>query len=240
MTVSENMKHDLHNGLHLGERERIAAAPIFSKLSPEDITMVLDQSIVVTRNDGEMLFSQGEPANAFYVVIEGWVKVFRTSISGDEAVVGMFKAGETVAEAAFFLRGDYPASAQCVSNCRLLKTTMSKMAEWIEHSSSFAFGLMASNSHHLHLLVQQLEQLKLNNGAQRLAAFLLSLTDKRDSINPVTVRLPFDKTVLASHIGLQPESLSRAFRQLKGKGVNVSGKMVEIGQPRNLTEFCEL
>ena len=49
------------------------------------------------------MFSQGEALDAFYVVLEGWVKLYRLTPTGEEAVVTVMTAGETFAEAVVFL-----------------------------------------------------------------------------------------------------------------------------------------
>ncbi|MEQ8739269.1 MAG: cyclic nucleotide-binding domain-containing protein, partial [Hoeflea sp.] len=53
----------------------------------------------------QVLFRQGETADHFFVVLEGWVKVSRISAAGDEAVLGDFGSGEAFAEAAMLLGG---------------------------------------------------------------------------------------------------------------------------------------
>ena len=54
-------------------------------------------------------------------MLDGWVKVYRATPSGEEAVFGVFARGETFAEAALFLGGTYPASAEVVEDARLLR-----------------------------------------------------------------------------------------------------------------------
>jgi CRP-like cAMP-binding protein len=67
------------------------------------------------------LFRQGDPASAFFVVLSGWVKLYRITPDGLEVVISVFTAGDTFAEAAMFLGGRYPACAETVSRARLLR-----------------------------------------------------------------------------------------------------------------------
>jgi CRP-like cAMP-binding protein len=64
---------------------------------------------------GAMLFQQGDKATAFFLILDGWVKLFRMNPEGLEAVIGVFSRGECFAEAAMFLGGRYPVSAEIVT-----------------------------------------------------------------------------------------------------------------------------
>jgi CRP-like cAMP-binding protein len=86
--------------------------------------------------------------------------------------------------------------------------------------------MVASTSQHLHHLVQQVEQLKAQSGVQRLAEFLTSLSQTRQG--RCEISLPYDKMLIAAHLGLTPESLSRAFGKLREIGVTTRASQVII------------
>ena len=94
--------------------EIIQKTPLFAGLTRESTLQLLQGSAPRTHSKNHMIFEQGEEAHAFYIVLEGWVKIFRPSHSGDEAVFGVFTAGESFGEAAMFIAGRYPAAAQAV------------------------------------------------------------------------------------------------------------------------------
>ncbi len=72
-------------------------------------------------------------------------------------------------------------------------------------------------SSQLNTLVNEFEQYKTMGVTRRLALFLLELSD--NNLNKKSVDLPFNKTVLAAHLGIQPGTLSRAFNHLAEHGV---------------------
>ena len=94
--------------------------------------------------------------------------------------------------------------------------------------------MIASTSQHLHRLMQQLEQLMSLKAPERVAEFLLSLTDCTSGA--ASIALPFDKTLIAGRLGMQPESLSRAFARLRSFGVQVVGSEVRIDDVAVLRE----
>ncbi|MCK5274387.1 MAG: cyclic nucleotide-binding domain-containing protein, partial [Alphaproteobacteria bacterium] len=63
---------------------------LFTGLTQESMLHLLHGSLPRTHAKNHMIFEQGDEASAFYIVLEGWVKVFRPSLSGDEAVFGVF------------------------------------------------------------------------------------------------------------------------------------------------------
>ncbi|HAT84615.1 MAG TPA: cyclic nucleotide-binding protein, partial [Rhizobiales bacterium] len=87
-------------------------------------------------------------------------------------------------------------------------------------------AMLASTSMHLHELIKQIEALKAHTGAQRVAEFLLSLTNLEDGA--CTLMLPYDKALIAGRLGIKPESLSRAFQKLRSYGVMVKQNTAQI------------
>ena len=210
---------------------------MFGGLGEAALDRLLSDGVVKTSDQGEVLFVQGEPANAFFVVLDGWVKIYRMTIAGEEAVVGVFTKGQSFAEAAAFNQGPFPVSAECVTDARLLMIPSSHLFERIRQNPEIGLSMLASTSQHLHALVHQVQQLKAHTGAQRLAEFMLSLAPVADGA--CTIALPYDKALIAGHLGMKPESLSRAIGRLKDHGVVVKRNMATIQDVVLLRNFFE-
>ena len=97
--------------------------------------------------------------------------------------------------------------------------------------------MLASTSQHLHLLVRQIEQLKAHTGAQRVAEFLVSMTNQRSG--SCKIALPYDKALLAGKLGMKPESLSRAFQRLKQVGIIIDRDEAKVRDVAELANFME-
>jgi CRP-like cAMP-binding protein len=80
-------------------------------------------------------------------------------------------------------------------------------------------GLLAGASSGLRGLIQEITELKLLSTTRRLANYLAGLAG--DRTGAVRLVLPCEKHVLAERLGMQPESLSRAFAKLRAQGVTV-------------------
>ena len=186
---------------------------------------------------GETLFLQEEKSQAIHVVIEGWITLFRISPTGSEAVVSVFTRGESFGEAVALRNMPYPVSAEAVTACEVMHIPSSVLVSLIKQDPEIGVSILASTFTHLHALVAQLEQLKAQTGAQRVAVFLLNLCDCEAGACEVT--LPYDKMLIAGRLGMKPESLSRAFIRLRSSGVTVKKNHAEIGDIQTLRDYAE-
>lgn len=219
------------------DNEIVAATPLFRGLSPQMAQSLVGKSVPRVYEKGAMLFHQGELATAFFIILDGWVKIYRTTSDGLEVVLHVFKRGESFAEAAMFLGGRYPASAETVAPSRLLKVDGEAFRARIRERPELAMSMLASASYQLKMLVEQIEQIKVRSAPQRIADFLVRITTARDG--PAVVELPFEKSLLANRLGMKPESFSRALRRLRSYGVTVDREVVKIADVGRLLSLVE-
>ncbi len=153
----------------------VRSTPLFGAMPQEVAQSLVGNQAVRVYEKGTLLFQQGETARSFFVVLDGWVKLFRTTPDGSEAVVGVFRRGESFAEAAIFIGGRYPVSAEVATTARLVRIDGELLRRRIREQPDLAFSMLASASHHLKFLVEQIEQIKSLSAPQRIADFLIKL-----------------------------------------------------------------
>lgn len=209
---------------------------ILSGLSPVMVERLIAPAGVMILREGETVFRQGDPANAFFIVIEGWVKLYRITMSGEEAMISLFGKGDSFAEAVAFTGQPYPATAETVSKARVVRIPASHVVQCIRTMPDIALAMIASTSAHLHNLVYQVEQLKAQTGVQRVAEFLVSLAPVDHG--RCAIELPYDKVLIAGRLGLKPESLSRAFAKLKSLRVEVHASHVIVHDVAKLRDYA--
>ena len=218
------------------DMEVIRKAPMLAMLPEDSLHSLLAQADLETWPRHSVLFEQDQPALAFYLVLEGWTKLFRMTSGGDQAVVGVFTRGDCLAEAPCLSGGNYPVTCEMVTEARLLAVPGRRIVEHIRVNPEMGLAMLASTSLHLRELVEQIEELKARTGPQRLAEFLLTLA-------PVTagscdIALPYEKLLIAGRLGMTPESLSRAFQRLRELGVLISRNDVSVSDVARLAEFA--
>lgn len=218
-----------------GDLATVKSAVLFSSLPDELARSIIERSSTRSYSRGETIFLQGDLAQNIFVVIDGWVKLFRITPTGAEAIVGVFTKGRSFGEAVAFETAPYPVTAEAVTDGRLLLVRSSILSTMMRDRPEIAMAIVASTFRHLHNLVAQVEQLKAHTGAQRVAEFLLELCDA--TAGSCTIKLPYDKTLIAGRLGMQPQSLSRAFNRLEAQGVKISHNQATIADIESLREY---
>lgn len=209
--------------------DQIAAARKSKMLQglPDDLAMRLLHGAAVRRfAAGETIFLQGEEAHAIFIIIDGWVKLYRMSGSGAEAVVSVLTKNRSFAEAVALRGVPYPVSAEAITDASVIQIETGRLLTLIQQDPKIAITLLSATYLHLQNLVEQVEQLKARSGVQRVAEFLVELADCQSGACQVS--LPYNKALIAGHLGMKPESLSRAFARLREYGVRVSANTANL------------
>lgn len=211
--------------------------PLFDGMDPDDLNGLISAHAVVRLPRHKLLFSQGDPAKALFLILEGQIKLSRLSPQGGEAVVHVFSAGESFAEAAMLTGGRYPVDASAVEDSRLIAVSIDRLRDKVMLKPEIAFAMLGSMAQHLHLLVSQIEQLKLLTARQRIIRFLLD--QAQANRGAARIVLPHDKGLIANRLGMKPETFSRLMAQLADHGVEVDGAMVSIRDLARLADVLE-
>jgi len=224
----------------LGERDaaRVRGIPLFSGLSEPAFHALGERMRTVEAAGGETLFIQDEPADRFMILLDGWVKLYRLSEDGAEAVVNVVAPGETFAEAAMFAQGSFPVCAEAVTAVRCLAVAADDFAVVAASNREAVFGVLGSLSLRLRQLVRQIESLQVKSAPARLAEFLLGLSPPGFTAGEIDP-LPLNKGLIARRLGMRPETLSRALARLRREGVETRDGGLFITDAPTLRRFAE-
>jgi len=223
-------------GLSDRDVEIVCSNEIFTEVCREKLCLILIDSAVQEFPRNSMIFMQGDPAKRFYVVLNGWVKVFRETQDGRETVMHVFGPGESFAEAAIFDAGGYPACASACVDTRMLGIPAGPFKARLSETPDLSERFMTAMNRKLLILTQQLEQLSARSATERLAGFLCDLCAAETGSK--VLRLPLEKAVIAAMLGMQPETFSRSLSKLRAHGVEIDGDTVsieDIGSLRQLS-----
>jgi len=215
----------------------ISTIPLFKGL-PRDQLKDLTQIAVNKHFDrGEIIFSEGDEGNGFYVVVEGTVKVFKLSVEGKEQILHIFGPLEPFGEVPVFAGQDFPAHAEAIAESRLFFFPRDAFTNLIEQNPSLALNMLAVLSMRLRQFTVQVEHLSLKEVPGRLAAYLLYLSDKKDAER--SVDLDISKQQLASLLGTISETLSRILARMTRQGlIEVEGRRIKIMDRPGIEELA--
>lgn len=206
--------------------ELLRRVPIFSDLEHDDLTRLFHTATLQEFPRQTLLFEQNEPARRFFVIFEGWVRVFRHGKDGKDIVLHTQTKGDYFAHAALFDTGLYPANAIVLEDAELLVVPGEEFINTIENTPKLARNVIAAMSNRMRFLLDEIEQISSLSSTERLAKFLVRMCEKGAA--SATVHLPLDKSLIASHLAMQPETLSRSLAKLREIGVEVRSSEVVI------------
>ena len=141
---------------------------VFRGVKPLVFERLVAPAVTLTFKSGDTVFRQGDPAAAFFIVVDGWIKLYHITASGKEAVIYVFTKGESIAEAVAFTGQSYPAAAEAASDARIVRIPASHIIKCIRDTPDIALAMMASTSMHFHHLLEQIAQLKVQSAVQRV------------------------------------------------------------------------
>ncbi len=170
---------------------------------------------------GATIFEEGAPAQGFYIILAGQVKLVKSSPDGKEFILRLVGPGETFAEAAVFAEGPYPVTGVALEDSYTLFFPKEPFLRLLSNSPPLTRNMLATLSRLLFHLTRQLEDLSLKEVSARLAQYILEQCLKQHGrIAPdLTFELPTAKTQLAAYLGTIGETLSRTLARLKASGV---------------------
>lgn len=219
-------------------RTVIKSCHLFSGVTEKDLDHLEQVARLREFDKGKVLFSQGEPAQGFYVVAAGKIKIYKLSPEGKERILHIVHAGGTFAEAAIFGDGLYPAFAEPLEKSRLIFFPKREFLTLLHEHSQIAINMIGGLSRFLRQFASQIEELTFKDVPARLARYLLELAG--EGADTVHLQLPISKSQLASRLGTVSETLSRTFRKLSDDAIiAVRGKEIEILDPDRLEDLAE-
>jgi CRP/FNR family transcriptional regulator, dissimilatory nitrate respiration regulator len=198
----------------------IADIPLFQGLPKEqidDVTMIVTDQVF---KKGEIIFSEGDEATGFYVVVTGRVKIFKLSFDGKEQILHFFGPGEPFGETAVFAGEQFPANAEATENSRTLFFSRESLIALISKTPSIALNMLAILSRRLRRFAALIDDLSLKEVPGRLAAYLLYLSEQHEG--STELQLAVTKGQLASLLGTIPETLSRILGRMTAQGLVIS------------------
>ena len=194
--------HYLFSALTEAQRERLLASAGSRQLAP-----------------GERLFGHRDEAREFFLLRSGCVKLYRLSPEGDEKIMRLIRPSQTFAESILFMDTPrYPVYGEGVEAAELIAFDRETFLGLLRESFDTCLAVMAQMTRRIQAHWDEIETLALQNSRYRVVHYLLGLLPG-NAQGRVTVTLPARKMVIAAHVAVTPETLSRTLRGLTDEGL---------------------
>jgi CRP/FNR family transcriptional regulator, cyclic AMP receptor protein len=203
------------------------AKKIKSEFDPRAFLARADGGVTVSKyGKGQVVFTQGEPADCVFYIQEGKVKIAVVSAQGKEAVVAFLKAGDFIGEGCLTGRLRRVSTARALTDCTLTRVDKSTMVRMLRDEPNFSELFMA------HLLSRTLrteedlvDQL-FNSSEKRLARALLLLANFGKDGKHETVIAKVSQETLADMVGTTRSRVSHFMNKFRQLGyINYNGDL---------------
>lgn len=236
-------------------RQAIASAPMFDGLDAEHVDFLAAQSRAIFLPSGQVLFRKGTPSTGFYMVREGLMQLSVSNSEGMVKVVEIIRPGGAFGHAVMFVHEPYPVDATALADAHLVFVPTAAVDRVLDEDPAMARIMLASMARRLQSKIQDIAMLSLQSATQRIVAYILGAVGagtydvgggagaldheaSRDA-RSTSIELPALKQVLASRLGMTPETFSRAMRALSDKGlIRLDGALVQIPDVAALDSYA--
>ena len=187
---------------------------------------------------GEAVFRVGDPPSGLFIVIDGLVKEACMSSDGREKILELIDAPQSFGESALFLDTPYPYYAAALADTRVLHIDKISLFAIAFTQPALARRLVQLLSKRVLALIRDVETYSTHRHVQRAACYLLGRCGETQE-NQANITLPASKVVIASRLGMTPETLSRNLHDLADAGlIAVRGNRIRIRDIARLKLFA--
>lgn len=192
--------------------ETLSRCRLFSGMEAASLTS-LARSLRTRRfRRGEVLFHQGDPGDALFIVLSGAVKIVLPSEEGDEAILATLQRGDFLGELALLDGAERSATAIALEPAETLVLPRDRFRELIGNEPALRDGLLAGLAAELRRLTLHVGELHFLDLTGRLAARFVRLAEEQGQARPdgtIVLDAPLTQSDLASMIGATRQSVNK-------------------------------
>lgn len=173
------------------------------------------QPVLTTIPAHEHIFFEGDERDHLYIVESGWVKLYRTLVDGQRQIVGFANRGCILG-----LESDveYSNGCEAITAVQIRAIPIGRLAEICLRDGALAHQLLRQVGRQLGAAQAQLAAIGAQSAEQKLANFLLTISDLCEMQSDGSFDLPMRRGDMAEFLGLRLETVSRKMTEFQRRG----------------------
>ncbi|MBL6930272.1 MAG: Crp/Fnr family transcriptional regulator [Rhodospirillales bacterium] len=189
---------------------------------------------------GETVFMQDDPCKGLYIIESGMIAVRKMDSEGRTAVIRLGYPGDSLGYRPLLAKENHRASAEVTKDSRVCFVDAKTTWQLISKNPDLGLRFLERIAKAMGEVESRFFEVAALSVRVRLVHLLILLRDKCGRFSndgTLVLELPLTRQDLASMIGARPESVSRAFHDLKEDGLaSSSGRQVHVTQYKRLIE----
>lgn len=226
----------------VSQLEHLKATELFHGLDNDQLVSIMEDSFKEEYPSDKFMFLQGDPAHNFYILAKGSIKLFQTTLEGNQVVLHYLKAGEAFGIIAVLREIDYPVTAQVVKDCVVYAWSHNIIKSWIFKEPQIAINSIRILSNHIFEFQNRIRELATEKVEQRVARALLRLAQQsgKKTQTGVQITLKLTRQDIAEMTGTTMFSVSRMMHKWEEMGIiNSSSEFIVILIPHELVKLAD-
>lgn len=193
------------------DKSLIRALPLFDGMADAQLDEILAEASSRRYPAGTPVFEQGQPADQFYVLLHGRLRVTQVNAEGQQTIVRMVNPGDLFGIARALKRPDYPGTAGAVAESIALAWPMSAWDDLLKRYPTFAINAMHVMGQRLQEAHTKVRELSTEEVERRVAHTVLRLANQSGRREPGGIRIdfPVSKQDIAEMTGTTLHTVSR-------------------------------
>jgi len=193
---------------------------MFAGLDDEATAALRSAMHEVRLRRGEVLFREGDAGDKLYVVIEGKVKMGRTSADGRENLLSVIGPGQMFGELSLFDPGPRASTVTGVTDTLLLALGQEELMTWLSGRPEVARGLLLQLASRLRHANEAVADLVFSDVPGRVAKALLDLARRfgKPTADGIDVHHDLTQEELAQLVGASRETVNKALADFAHRG----------------------
>lgn len=191
--------------------ELLRRIPFFRRLSPVLRERIAAVARIKAYDRDQLIFAEGDPSDAFMVIVSGRVKVFKSTPAGKEIILEIFGSGDPLGAVAVYEGAPFFASALTLEPVEILRIEQPAFFALLEQDPALVRGLLSGLTIRLAELTRRLAELTGARVETRFARLFLKLCDQigRAERGGTFVPMPLTRQELADLTGTTIETAIR-------------------------------
>ena len=214
---------------------------IFSVLNTTELKEITPYLISAAVRKKDVIFSEGDPSEWFYIVTEGKVKITKLSQDGKELILELIHPTDFFGGLAVIRGFPYPANAIAMEDTKLLKISRSNLMRVLDRFPNLMYCMAQQVGDRMKESHETLKNIALERVEARIASLLLKLADKTGTkgADGVVIDMKLTKQDIAEMVGTTVETSIRTMSKLKKMSIlaEKEGKIV-IKNLEKLKALC--
>ena len=211
--------------------------PPFRSLTRAQIREVLDAAQTARYDAGQTVFSEGMAVERFFLLLDGHVRVQRTTAEGEQIILLHIAPGQLFGIGAALGHKTYPATSVAADDCVVLIWPNRLWPEFIARYDGFATQTYAVVGERLNNMHSVIVEMATKQVEQRIAAALLRLITQmgRKVDHGIEIDFPITRQNISDMTGSTLHTVSRLLSAWEKDGIVASErKKITVTAPHQL------